>query len=80
MTDYFLKDEYEADRLGLKYMDLAGYDLYGMVQTLELLRKESKGNKTPAIISTHPHLDDRIEQVFGEISRIRNQAENGFLY
>src|SRR3989338_678338 len=42
---YGRKDEYQADLLGLKYMDLAGYDLDAMPQTLEVLEKESKGIK-----------------------------------
>ena len=64
---YGRKDEHEADRLGIKYMRLAGYDLDGMIKTLEILKKESKGSVTPVILRTHPHLDDRIISVKRQI-------------
>lgn len=64
---YSRKDEYEADRLGVKYMYLAGYRLNGMIETLEILRKESQGKEPPLILNTHPYLDDRIKAVNEEI-------------
>ena len=39
---YGRQDEYEADRLGIKYLRLAGYDPGGSIQTLEILQKEPK--------------------------------------
>ena len=68
---YGRKDEHEADRLGLKYLDLAGYDLEAMVKTFEVLEQESKGPKTPLILRSHPYIEDRITAVKKEIERIK---------
>ena len=67
-------DEFQADLLGVKYMSLAGYDLNGMIQTLEVLRKESKGPQVPLILRTHPYLEDRIAAVKKEIQRIEAEG------
>lgn len=70
---YGRQDELEADKLGLKYMNFAGYDMNAMISTFELLKKESKGPEVPTILRTHPHLDDRIAAVKEEIERIRKE-------
>ncbi|MCK4904661.1 M48 family metalloprotease [bacterium] len=61
---YSRSDEFQADELGIKYAYKAGYDPYGMVQFLKILKEQYK--KTPSQIdvffSTHPHVDDRIER------------------
>ena len=67
MSAYGRQDEYQADQLGVKYMYLAGYNLNGMIETLEILKKESQGRAPPLILSTHPYLDDRIKAVKKEI-------------
>ncbi|MDD3375024.1 MAG: M48 family metallopeptidase [Candidatus Omnitrophica bacterium] len=61
------QDEYEADRLGVKYMFLAGYDLNGIIESFEILLKESKGSSVPLWLRTHPFVEDRIESVKEEI-------------
>src|SRR3989338_4090312 len=71
---YGRKDEYQADTLGLKYMDLAGYKLEAMVTTFEVLQKESKGSRPPLILQTHPYIKDRITAVKKEIERINTQG------
>ncbi len=69
---YSRHDEYEADRLGVKYMVLAGYDPVGSVQALEVLKREIKNDKqTPLILRSHPYLEDRIELVKKEIINVR---------
>ncbi len=70
MSAYGRQDEYEADRLGIKYMRLAGYNLNGMIRTFEILKANSKGPQPPAILRTHPHLDDRIKAVEKEIQGV----------
>ena len=70
---YSRQDELQADRLGVKYMYLAGYNLNGMIETLEILKKESKGNHVPEILMTHPHLDARIIAAKEEIQKVRSQ-------
>jgi predicted Zn-dependent protease len=68
-SSYGRKDEYEADRLGVKYMHLAGYDLDGMIKTLEVLEAESHGSDVPLFLRSHPYLDDRITAVKEEIKK-----------
>jgi predicted Zn-dependent protease len=67
MSAYSRQDEFEADRLGIKYMRLAGYDLNGMIRTFEILKANSKGSEPPRILQTHPYIDDRIKAVQKEI-------------
>lgn len=66
---YSRQDEYEADRLGIKYMDLAGYDLKGIVSVLEILKEESKGKEGLLMLRSHPYLDDRIAAVTEEMKK-----------
>ncbi len=68
LSAYSRQDEYEADRLAIKYMYLAGYDLNGMIQTLEALQKESKGPQGPLLLRSHPYLEDRLNAVKEEIA------------
>ncbi|MBN1870200.1 MAG: M48 family metalloprotease [Candidatus Omnitrophica bacterium] len=73
---YSRRDEYEADRLGVKYLRLAGYDPEAMIQTLELLEKESKGINAPIILRSHPYIPDRITAVKKEISLTDHQPDS----
>ncbi len=69
---YGRKDEYEADRLAIKYMYLAGYDIDGMIGVLKVLEQASKGaSKTPLILRSHPYLKDRITAAKQEIVNIK---------
>ena len=74
---YSRKDEYEADRLGVKYIYLAGYDLNAITDTLDILKEESGGTKSLLILRSHPYLDDRIEAVKEEIANIKTQFGSG---
>ena len=66
---YSRHDEYEADRLGGKYLHLAGYDVNGMIKILETLKEEeSKGFKFPLVLLSHPYLEDRLAAVRREIA------------
>jgi predicted Zn-dependent protease len=71
---YGRQDEYQADLLGLKYMNAAGYRLEGMVETLEVLQKASQGPQVPLILRTHPYADDRIKAVKTRIGEMRAQT------
>ncbi len=64
---YGRQDEYEADRLGVKYLRLAEYDPKASVTTLEVLQRESNDPGGPAVLRSHPHLPDRIKAVKKEI-------------
>lgn len=71
---YGRQDEYEADRLGIKYLQLAGYDAKASIETLEILQRESKGDGAPLVLRSHPHLPDRIDAAKKEIQLINSQA------
>jgi len=70
---YGRQDEYEADRLGVKYMYLAGYDPQAAIESLEVLKSESHGSYVPLILRSHPYIDDRIEAVKKEMSTVKYQ-------
>lgn len=63
---YSRQDEFQADQLGVKYMTLAGYNKKGAVEALQVLEKASKGDMTPLMLKSHPHLKDRIAAVKSE--------------
>jgi predicted Zn-dependent protease len=66
---YGRHDEYEADRLGVKYLYLAGYEPQGAIDSLGVLQREMQNDrKIPLILRSHPYLDDRVEAVKKEIA------------
>ena len=68
---YGRKDEYQADLLGIKYLNRAGYDMNGMVKTLEVLQREAeKSGGPPLILRSHPYAKDRVVMAKAEIARI----------
>jgi len=67
---YSREDEYQADKLAVKYMFLAGYDPNEVVRALESLEAESKGASAPLILRTHPYIKDRIQRAQEEIQAL----------
>lgn len=59
---YSRKHELEADKLGLVFMAMAGYDPKEAVAFWERMAKASKGGG-PAVLSTHPSDEKRIEEI-----------------
>jgi len=53
------EDEKEADQYGLDYLVKAGYSPYGMVETMEILNRQS-GSRPIEFLSTHPNPENRI--------------------
>ncbi len=67
--------EYQADELGLQEMYEAGYDPEAMVRVFEKfikLREEEGRGKGLAILSSHPHLEDRIQHARQFIFQMKN--------
>lgn len=60
-SSYGRQDEYEADRLGLKYMHLACFRPEASIETFRILEKESEGPQGPLILRSHPYMVDRIK-------------------
>ncbi len=63
---YSRKDEREADLGGLDYMVRAGYNPYGMVETMQMLQNQQK-ERPIEFFSTHPSPRNRIEYITYEI-------------
>ncbi len=59
---YSRSDERQADIGGLDYMLKAGYDPYGMAQTMEILQQEQK-TRPIEFLSSHPSPENRIEYI-----------------
>lgn len=72
---YSRKDELEADRLGVKYSYLAGYDLKGAKDSFLILKENSQGSNVPQMLRSHPDLDQRILFIEQEIQKIKNNSE-----
>ena len=63
---YSRKDEREADLGGLDYMVAAGYNPYGMVETMQMLQEQQKV-KTIDFLSSHPSPENRVGYLIQEI-------------
>lgn len=58
---YSRDDERQADEVGLKYMEKAGYDATGLMQMLKKIKtKNWYGAEIPTYLKTHPGADERI--------------------
>lgn len=59
---YSRKDEFEADKLGAKYVFKAGFNPYACLSALEKIKKSEGPNwKVLRYFRTHPYVDERIE-------------------
>ena len=67
---YSVQDEYEADRLAVKYTKQAGYDPKGMQNVLKKLQREQEKAPSRPIsyFRTHPHISKRISALNKEIT------------
>ncbi len=60
---YSRKHESEADKLGLVFMAMAGYDPHEAIAFWERMEKASHGQAPPQLLSTHPSDAKRIEDI-----------------
>lgn len=65
---YSRQQEYEADRLGLKYAHAAGYAISGMEQSLQIMDASTQRDTDLGFFKTHPAPHDRLEKVRQEIA------------
>lgn len=57
---YSREHEHEADKIGMVFMALAGYDPQEAINFWERMQSLSKGPQIPQFLSTHPHHENRI--------------------
>jgi predicted Zn-dependent protease len=70
---YSRQDEQLSDKLSVKYAKKAGFNPYGMITFFEKLKKDSQtqgGHYKPVFLSSHPGTDERIQNVYNEISKL----------
>jgi predicted Zn-dependent protease len=60
---YSRQHEYEADKLGMVFMALAGYDPAKAIDFWERMSALSSGSSTPQFLSTHPSNANRIKSM-----------------
>ena len=60
LLPYSRTHEKEADRLGLIFMTMAGYDPYEAPEFWEKMMEKSGGQEPPQFLSTHPSSESRV--------------------
>lgn len=64
-------NELQADNEGVNIMYLAGYSPWAMADIQTMLLKLSNGKNPPAIISTHPPSQERIDAIWKAIEKVK---------
>ncbi len=72
LLPYSRKHEYEADRLGLIIMSMAGYDINVAPKFWQTM--SASGSKQPEFFSTHPSDDNRIKNILAVIPEAAKYA------
>ncbi len=67
LLKYSRSQESEADRLGLTFMAMAGYDPHFAVSFWERMAAQNKGGVPPEFLSTHPADATRIQDIKNRI-------------
>jgi predicted Zn-dependent protease len=65
--------ESEADRLGLVFMSMAGYNPEAAIPFWQRMAASNKGNKPPEFLSTHPSDETRIKKLTALIPEIKSK-------
>jgi len=77
MTGFSREDEYEADRLGVKYAAKAGYDPYGLANffvKLEERQRQGIVDRAFEFLMSHPNTEDRRRKAEKEAARYAGRA------
>ena len=74
---YSRVQEDEADRLGLYYMNKAGYNMNGAISVLNKFKKESgKNSEWDEWFSTHPHPENRLKNAEAAIKELKENPDH----
>jgi predicted Zn-dependent protease len=63
MLAYSRTHETEADKLGMVFMTMAGYNPEEAIRVWQRMKEQSKGEAPPEFMSTHPSNDTRIQNL-----------------
>lgn len=63
LLNYSRGDEYEADRLAVRYLQQTGYDPRGMIRFFEKLQRMEGRGGGPEFFRTHPNSGNRIARI-----------------
>ncbi len=63
LLSYGRNGESEADMLGMRYMERAGYNPIGQLRVMEVLLAQAGDTRQPEWLSTHPYPESRIEAI-----------------
>jgi predicted Zn-dependent protease len=67
LLNYSRKQESEADRLGLTFMAIAGYDPHAAITFWQRMAAQNKGGAPPVLLATHPADATRIADIQKEL-------------
>ena len=75
MLKFSRNNESEADRMGLIFMAMAGYDPEAAPEFWQRMKTMSGGGQTPEWLSTHPSNEQRISDIKSWIPEAKSYAE-----
>jgi predicted Zn-dependent protease len=80
MLKYSREHEQEADDLGFKWLQKAGYDPRDMVIAFKKLNKQRwyQGGEVPIYLSTHPHTDTRLVELANRLNIHERTIPKGY--
>jgi predicted Zn-dependent protease len=73
---YSRKQEYEADKLGMVFMAMSGYDPAKAIEFWQRM-KSAGGQSTPEFLSTHPTDDNRIKALQSFLTEAKKYYKTG---
>jgi predicted Zn-dependent protease len=80
LLKYGRDDESEADMLGMRYMERAGYDPSGQLRVMEVLQAASAGPRPIEWLATHPFPETRIDRISQILATQYPDAGNSAVY
>ena len=73
---YSRKHEYEADKLGMVFMAISGYDPAEAIKFWERMEQHQRSAQVPQFLSTHPHHSSRITEMKKFLPKAKKYLKN----